>query len=233
VSREVAAIVAERLGLDYYGLTPDDVRDIVADIVQGIAANRATKPSIESLVKNILRNKDAFLKAVAAMLLERDKPLTLEQLELIVSHAPQLAGRAAPRLYREAVRLGADHVVEALRGLWRLYGRPTPIRCPRCGFHSVTPDLTCMVCGASLGEEEVKEAIGFREMLALFARSAHPHLIREALRAGYVVVDSEVKPPSLRRPGEFAVELYLTREERRLLEEELKRREDGSHPARA
>lgn len=158
------------------------------------------------------------------MLLDRGKPLTLEQLELVVSYAPQLAGRAAPVLYREAKRLGADHVIEALRSLWLRYGRPTPIKCPRCGFNSVTPDLSCIICGASLEEEEVKETIGFSSMLRAFARSAPALLILEALRAGYVVVNHEVKPPSLKRPGSFGVDIYLTREERRILEEELRRR---------
>jgi hypothetical protein len=221
VSREVASAVAERLGLDYYGLAPEDIRELVADIIQGIAANRSTKPSVESLIKNIMRNKESFLRALAGMLIEKAERLTVEQLELIVSYAPQLAGRAAPILYREASRLGADHIIEALRSLWLRYGHPTPIRCPRCGFHAVAPDLTCLVCGATLSEEEVKESIGFRDMLRTFARRAPRQLVLEVLRAGYVVVDGEVRAPSMRRPGEYALELYLSREEKRILEEEL------------
>ncbi len=224
VSAEVARQVAERLGLDYYGLSPSDIRDLVADIVQGIAANRSTKPSIESLVKNIMRNKEAFLKGVAAKLVERGPPYSVEQLELIVSAAPEVAGRAAPMLYHEAKRLGADHIVEALRDLWNRYGRPTPIKCPRCGFNAVAPDLTCIVCGASLSEEEVKESIGFEGMLESFARRSPPQLVREALRAGYVVVDNEVKPPSLWRPGEYGIQLFLSRRERLLLERILRER---------
>ncbi|MEB3816850.1 MAG: hypothetical protein LRS46_02785 [Desulfurococcales archaeon] len=217
VSSEVSKELVERLGLDYYGLSPDDIKDIVADIVQGIAASRSTKPSNESILKNILRNKDSLLKAVAAMLLDRGPPYTVEQLELIISYAPELAGRAAPLLYHEARRLGAEHIVEALRDLWRRYGRPTPIQCPRCGFHAVTPELTCMVCGASLSEEEVKRAVGFRRLLESFARRSSPQLVLEVIRAGYVVLDDEVKPPSLKKPGEFGVQLFLSREEKELL----------------
>ena len=224
LSREVAGQLVERLGLDYYGLGASDIMDIVQDVVHGIASSRSTKPSAESIIKNVLRNKDSFLKAIAAKLLERGPPYSVEQLELIVSAAPELAGRAAPLLYHEAKRLEAHHVVEALRDLWRRYGRPTPIRCPRCGFYSVTPNLTCMVCGASLTEEEVKASVGFERLLEDFASRSEPALVMEVLRAGYVILDDEVKPPSMRRPGEFGIQLFLTGREKRLLEDALRRR---------
>jgi hypothetical protein len=229
LSRDVAGMLVERLGLDYYGLNAESILDIVQDIVQGIVASRSTKPSAEGIVKNVLRNKDSFLKAVAAKLLERGPPYSVEQLELIVGAAPDLAGRAAPLLYQEARRLGANHIIEALRDLWRRYGRPTPIRCPRCGFYAVTPDLTCIVCGANLSEEEVKKAVGFERLLADFARRSEPSLVMEILRAGYVILDDEVKPPSMKKPGEFGVQLFLTNRERRILEEIVRERL-GSQP---
>jgi len=224
LSRDAAGMLVERLGLEYYGLSAEAILDIVQDIVQGILASRTTKPSAEDIVRNVLRNKESFLKAVAAKFLERGPPYSVEQLELIIGSAPDLAGRAVPLLYQEAKRLGAHHLIEALRDLWRQYGRPTPVRCPRCGFYAVTPDLTCMVCGASLSEEEVKASIGFERLLENFARGSEPGLVMEVLRAGYVILDDEVKPPSMRRPGEFGIQLFLNSREKRILEEVLERR---------
>jgi hypothetical protein len=181
------------------------------------AVARSTKPSAESIVKRILAARHGFLKSVAARLLEKAENLNVDQLEFILAHAPDLAGRAAPLLYEVASRLGADHIIDALRGLWLQYGRPTPLRCPRCGFNAVAPDLTCIVCQSRLDESEVKEAMGFREALRRFALTADPGLVREAAEAGFVLVNHEIHPPSVRPLLGFYVELSLSRGEREIL----------------
>ena len=220
---QVLGEVMVRMGLE--GLVDAGlVREIVRDIVSSIADSRSTKPTAESIVKRIASNSEAFLKAVAAALLEEPDKLSREQLEFIVSNAPDLAGRAAPALYHRALELGAEGVVGALRSLWLRYGRPTPVRCPRCGFNAVTPQLACMVCGAELDEEEVKEAMGFREMLRSFALRADARLVEEAARAGYVLVDDDIHPPSVRPLLSFYLELRLTRKEREILEAALRSR---------
>ena len=227
VSKEVASEVIKRLGLDLIGVSADDIIDIVEDIVSGIAESRSTKPSVDSLVKRILASKDQFKKAVAARLLERKgEELNLEQLEFVVANAPELAGRSAPILYRVAKRLKAEHIILALQTLWNKYGLRTPIRCPRCGFYAVTPDLTCMVCGASLEEEEIKKSISFRERLESFLQRAPTPLVREIYQAGFVLLDDEIHPPSM-PPSGFKVEVHLNREERLLVKKFLEEREES------
>ncbi len=213
VAPEVSRAVVERLGLDFAEITEEMIIDIIEDIIQGIAESRATKPSIDSLINNILRNKDPFLKAIASKLVELENH-TPEQLEFIVVHAPEAAGRAAPKLYREASRMGLDHIVEALRQLWNRYGKPTPFVCPRCGFRGLTPLLECMVCGATIDEREYKEFIRFRELLKRLAVE-RPTAAMEIARAGFALYDGTMLvPPSGRRPGALYIELYLSREER-------------------
>jgi len=223
VAGEVIREVVDRLGLDYLGLTERELRDVIEPIIADIAEARSTKPSVESLVKRIVSGKEMLFKALAARLLERDE-LTLEQLEFIVAYAPQLAGRAAPKLYRAAVKAGADHIIDALRTLWEAYGAPTPIECPYCGFRAVTPAMECLVCGRAVEEGDLKERIGFQDLLLRFAEEADPVLVEEVLRAGLVVYDGEVKPPSMRARAPMGVELFLTRREREALREALARR---------
>ena len=229
VAGEVIPEVVSRLGLEYLGLTERELRDIIEPIISSIAEARSTKPSVESLVKRIAAGKEMLFKAIAAKLLEREE-LGREHLEFIVSYAPELAGRAAPRLYREASRLGLDYIIDSLRYLWERYGRPLPVRCPYCGFRSVTPGLTCIVCGRSVEEEDLKESIGFEDLLRRFAETSDPSIVEEVLRSGIVLYDGELHPPSLRSRAPLAVELFLTRRERRVLEEALARRRLGVPP---
>ncbi len=223
---EISRILVERWGLDVSGVTPDFIRDIVADIVGGIVENRATKPTIESLVKNLERNKRMVLKAIAAKFVELED-LSVEQLEFILAYAPEIAGKAAPHLYRIAKGKGADHVIEALRVLWVQYGNPTRIECPYCGFNSVTPDLYCMICRREVRESDLKGKIGFRGLLEMFASTAPLSLVQEVLSSGFVLYDGEIKPPSMRPQSPGAVELFLTSEEKKLVSRIVEKRLKG------
>lgn len=216
VLKQVIPEVVSRLSLDYLGLTEKELRDVIEPIVSGIVESRKTKPSIESLVKRIVNGKQMLYKALAAKLLERDR-LEPHQVEFIVSNAPDIAGRAAPRLYKDIAEQGLDYLLDTLRYLWQRYGRPTRIRCPYCGFYSVTPDLTCMVCGRVVEEKDLKESIGFRRLLESASKVMDRSLLEEIARAGFVVYDGEIHPPSLRQRIPEGVVLYLSREERELL----------------
>ncbi len=219
---EVAKGLHQRLGLDYIGLTVEELAEILEPMIGELVEARATKPKAEVIVAKLERGKQLLLKAIAAHLLSRDE-LTPEQVEFIVANAEELAGRAAPKLYRQAEKHGLDHVVDALRYLWERYGNPLPVKCPRCGFSSLTPDLECIICGARVSEEELKQSIGFREMLLEYARTADKGILREILAAGFIILNGELKPPSLRPAGGYSIAIYLSRSEkeeiRRLLSE--------------
>ncbi len=208
----VAGRVREELGLDLYGIDDRVLRDVLEPIVMDIV-QQVSRPNPDSIVKRVVAGKQQFLKGLAARLIELGESLTREQLDFILMNAPELAGRAAPLLYHVAVKLGAGYAVEALRDLWQVYGQPTVAPCPRCGFKSLTPDYTCVVCGASVGEEEFKSYVGFRSLLKRLALRA-PRLAVEAARAGYVYYeDGEVKAPS-EPHSPLAIQVYLGRGER-------------------
>ncbi len=216
--------VYEALGVDLLGLRPEDIRDLVLDAVTGLAEGRVTKLTEEAALKRIVASKDGLLKAIAAKLLSERKVDSVERLQFVISYLPDVAGRAAPELYQLARRLGAQDVIDTLRQLWAQYGRPTPIACPRCGFLAVTPELTCMVCGAELSEAEIKRSLNFPKVIEDLASRLHPRLIEEILAAGYVVVDGDIEPPSMAFQG-FKVILHLNREEREVLRKALQARQ--------
>ncbi len=223
---EVVRGVVERLGLDYLGLSYDELREVIEPIVVEIVENRKTKPSIESLIKRIINNKQLLFKAIASKLAGKEE-LTLEQLEFIITNAPELAGRAAPLLYDKARRLQADYLIDSLRYLWQRYGKPTRIRCPYCGFYSVTPDMKCIVCGREVDERDLKQSIGFEKLLREFAEHSDRALVEEVIRAGYVIYDGEIHPPSAAPLHRAGVQLFLSRREKELLRSILEEARDS------
>ena len=223
---EVIKGVTERLGLDYLGLSYDELREVIEPIVVEIVENRKTKPSIESLIKRIINNKQLLFKAITAKLAGKEE-LTLEQLEFIIANAPELAGRVAPLLYNIAKRLHADYLIDSLRYLWQRYGSPTRIQCPYCGFYSVTPDMKCIVCGREVDERDLKEAIGFEDLLREFAMHSDKALVEEIIRAGYVIYDGEIHPPSSAPLHKDGVQLFLSKREKELLRSILEETRDS------
>jgi len=101
--------------------------------------------------------------------------------------------------------------------LWERYGKPLPVRCPYCGFAAVTPDLSCMVCGRSVDEEDLKEYIDLKGLLQEYARRSPRQLVLEIYRSGFVIYDGELYPPSLKSRAPLGVVLYLSRDEKELI----------------
>ena len=87
--------------------------------------------------------------------------------------------------------------------------------------------MTCIVCGRSVDEDDLKREINFEELLRRFAETADPGIVEEVLRSGIVLYDGELHPSSLRSRTPLAVELYLTSREKRILREALARRRLG------
>ncbi|MEM0340306.1 MAG: hypothetical protein QXN05_04790 [Acidilobaceae archaeon] len=183
--------------------------------------------SVEAIVKQLLRTRDQLFKYVATRLVERGvESLNDKQIEFIVMSAPEIAGRLAPQLYKEAKERGLVSVVEALKDLWQVYGRPLPVKCPRCGFYAVAPDYQCVVCGETVSEEEIKKLMNFENLLMTVAQRLPLKMLEEIVFAGYVVYDGEVKPPSMKAlsgPATYIIPLSK-REKNALAEVALSRR---------
>ncbi|GBF09052.1 conserved hypothetical protein [Aeropyrum pernix] len=221
--RSVEQLVLNNMGLDYLGLSSDEIRDVLEPIVLE-AASTLSRPTAEGIARKIIGQKHLFLKALASRLAESVDRLTRERLEFIVQSAPEIAGKAAPALYDAARRLGADDIVEELRMLWEAYGSPTKARCPKCGFKALTPELWCLVCKRTSSEEEFKEYIGFQKLLEMWASRAPEELVEEVLRSsiiyyedGALAAPSEPKTP-------LAVPLTLGSREKSIVKKRLEAR---------
>ncbi|MCE4608536.1 MAG: hypothetical protein F7B61_06240 [Caldisphaeraceae archaeon] len=214
---EISRQLVPMLGLDIIEVDASSIKGLVSEIVAAIAESRVTKPTINSIVKKMIASKNNFMKAIASTLISSNEVNSRERLEFLISYAPELAGKASPILYKTAKKLNLQDVIEDLRHLWNLYGRPTPVRCPRCGFNSVMPDLTCIVCNATLSEKEIKDEIGFNELLNNIVSTYNREVIYEIIHAGYVVFDGELKPPSMANNDSIEIILHLSREEREAL----------------
>jgi len=219
VISEVSEELVVRLGLE--GLfTASDLRDIVESFVnQLVEAGRRVDGS--SMVKRIEFYKDDVYKYLAIKALKAGE-LNEELAEFIVYRAPEVAGRVAPELYK--ILKNNKLALDTLRNLWERYGRPTPLKCPICGFRALTPDLTCMVCGGTPREEEVKEANNFLEELKYAMKEWHARLVEEVVRAGYVYydyTDGTIKPPSMMKQGGVGAQITLNLHEKALLREYL------------
>lgn len=221
VERNIDEVVL-RSGLDYLGLSRDMWLEVLRDILEELYGSTTSYKSAEDVAKRLIRNSDRVYPVIASRLAYVLEKPTADQLEFIVSNVGDAVLDLAPRLYRWTLEAGREDLLGTLRYKWastwsRLRTPVLPVRCPRCGFNSVMPDLSCTVCGALLSEREVKVSVDLVRRLEELARSMTCSELGNLLRYDYVLVnDLEVKPPSASRLV-VDVEVYLGREEKNLL----------------
>jgi len=221
VERNIDEIVL-RSGLDYLGLSRDRWLEVLRDILEELYGSTTSYKSAEDIARRLVRSSDRVYPVIASRLAYVLERPTADQLEFIVSNVGDAVLDLAPRLYRWAVEVGREDLLGTLRYKWattwtKLRTPVLPVRCPRCGFNSVMPDLGCAVCGALLSEREVKSSVDLPRRLEELARGVACSELGNLLRYDYVLVnDLEVKPPSANRLL-VDVEVYLGREERNLI----------------
>jgi phage FluMu protein Com len=221
VERNIDEVVL-RSGLDYLGLSRDRWLEVLRDILEELYGSTSSYKSAEDIAKRLVRNSDRVYPVIASRLAYVLEKPTADQLEFIVSNIGEAVLDLAPKLYRLLVEVGREDLLGVLRYKWagtwsKLRTSILPVKCPRCGFNSVMPDLSCAVCGALLSEREVKSSVDLARRLEELARGMPCSELGSLLRYDYVLVnDLEVKPPSSNRLA-VDVEVYLGREEKSLL----------------
>ncbi len=185
---DVTNRLMEYRGYSIIGIPREIVASMIREIVLDLASQMATKPKPDPVFNRIKRNIAGFEKALAAKLLEKTEEPRGDVLEFIITRNPELAVKAAPRLYPLLKRVNRGDLVEVLRDLWNSSPRGFPLVCPRCGFRSLTPDFTCVVCGYTAREEEVKEANNFEEKLSELMERLDSKSLEMLLQKGFVYV---------------------------------------------
>jgi hypothetical protein len=184
-----------------------------------------TKPKVETLVNAILRNRKRVFSIIAARLLDivPEGHLTSEQLEFVISNIGEAAIPFVPRLYREMKRVGLmleGALQRTWEESWRFRGELGPAGyCPKCGFRSVDPTGTCMVCGYALNDKELRESTDFDSKFVEFLNNASCEELKNALKEGKAFVDH--LQVTLNPSSKWAIEIFLTRNDRKRIENSL------------
>ncbi len=222
----------EKLGLDYLKLSEEEYQTLLTKIVDMLRGEASTI-NMDTIVRRFRRNLEAMYQIIASMLLELRDELTDEQLEFVVNNIGDAILGYAPRLYAEVIKRGRTDLLERLRAEWDrawIVKKQTalPVRCPVCGFSALMPDLSCIVCGSSVDEKQLKESVSFRELLRDFVRTYPRDVVETAIKYGYVYLTSYgIKPPTERREP-LDIEIVLTRDEKEFLRSLLGEREGYS-----
>ncbi len=213
--------IVDALGLGVLGLSEEELREALVEPVAMVLG--ASKPTIQALIKRLQRNKSRVYQLIAAYILEHREKLSEDQLEFTVAYGEKILVPFMDKLYREALRLGREDLVDALHAVWEKHGKPSPITCPRCGFRSVDPGLNCMICGYSVSEEEARRQIGFQDLLAMIAATLPRKILEEMLEDGAVyVTERSIYPLRRARREEPGIVLELRSKDKRILLEALR-----------
>ena len=217
------------LGLDTIGIPRELAYKIVHEVLDMLYGGLSSKPKLDAVLKKIKRFKEKINSIIALRLLENVKDPTPEQLEFIIQNGGQLIISEISRLYELARKAGREDLISYLEYVWEKYGRPSPVRCPKCGFRAVMPDFTCYICGHVVNEEYVRRELGFDEKFKMYVEQASVAELRDVVELGYVLLGEDgVKSPRYRHKLSFEKKyfypIYLKRRDVNLILEEILKR---------
>jgi len=214
---------------DDLSLPEETSKQIVREIVEMIASEYSSKPSIDAILKKAKRNIRVLYEYVVSKLLETlDKP-TPEQLEYIVSHGSKTLIPEIGKLYRLALTYKREDLIEQLRHIWNTHGPKGMVECPKCKFNAITPENSCSVCGHVVTEEYIRRALSFTDKFELYVKTASVAELNEVLRYGYVLVGEKgvyyPRSPRARLENNVVYPIYLISSEISKITEEINSRE--------
>jgi len=216
------------MGLDVLGLSHSELHSILSKIVDLLRGDASTI-NIDTIVRRFHRNLEHVMPIIATQILELRDELDEQLLEFVVNNIGDNVLAHAPRLYRECIKKNRIDLLDRLRTAWarawvKLRGPPLPLKCPKCGFDALMPDLSCLVCGSIVSEEELKKSTNFEELLRDFAYTASLEEVKTAISYGYVLLTSlGLKAPNSERHP-LDIEVLLTSKEREFLSKCLRER---------
>ena len=214
IDRHIDEVVS-LTGLDLLGLTREQYLELLKDIIIQLYGSLSSYTKASVLAKRFMRYRDRVYPVIAARLASMLDKFNDTQLEFIVFNIGDEVLGLAPKLYEYLRKVGRDDLISMLRSKWATAwinrrSKVLPVECPKCGFNSLMPDLTCLVCSSSVSEKELKERIKFKELLKEFSNLASCDELKEVLKRGYVRVNNVgIVPPSFPR-SRVDIEVYLS-----------------------
>lgn len=207
--------------LNMLELSLDEAKTIAIKLVD-ILRGEASVPDKDSIRRRFGRYTQNMYQIITQLILELREDLLPSQIEFVVNNIGEAVLNYAPKIYREVVKNGREDLLDTLRAAWRTHWTAKrysilPVECPRCRFNSIMPDLSCIVCGSTISEEELKKNLDFEKMLKDFVNLYSEEDVMKTIMYGYVYVNSlGLKPPTHER-DKLDIELLLSSKEKEIV----------------
>ncbi|BCU71185.1 hypothetical protein [Stygiolobus caldivivus] len=211
--------VINALGLAYLNLSREEYKELIKEPFSGAVGEVKTKPKSRTIINRLSANKDALMEFLAMKLVRiKDlEKLSEEQLEFVVYNTRNAIKDLGPRLYEVCVKRGRNDLIDILRSNWTLYGINSPVKCPKCGFNAIMPDLSCYICRYVISMKQIKEELNVLQMLFDYYKIDQDGF-KEIMSAGYFYYSWEgILPPSKQQKDVFKFEIILNKEEKEKL----------------
>ncbi|AAK41154.1 hypothetical protein SULI_09470 [Saccharolobus solfataricus] len=216
--------IVNALGISYLNLSVDDLKEVLREPFASAVGEVKTKPKVSTIINRLKAMGDRLMEIISYKLLRLYdvEKLSEDQLEFIVTYGKGGLIPIMDKLYKECLKRNRKDLIDLLRVTWSMFASilRSPIKCPKCEFDSVMPDLSCRVCGYMLSMKELKNTIHVIDILQDFLKMDRDGFY-EILKSGFFYYTSEGPiPPSRFKPtqGQIYFEVILNKEEKSKLE---------------
>lgn len=198
------------LGLDTLGLNTEQGYRVVSEILDKLYSESSTTPTLDAIIKKIKRHADQVNSMIALYLLTNKSILNDQQLEFVVINGGRVVVEYVSELYKLIKKKNRDDLVNQLMYLWEKYGYVSPVKCPKCGFRSIMPDYSCIICGYVVSEEYVREELDFDNKFKMYIEQASIAELRDVLNIGFVLLsDTGVYSPRYSHKLSYEKKIYF------------------------
>jgi len=219
-------------GLDLLGLSRDQYIELLKDIIVQLYGSTTSYTKVDVLVRRFRRYADRINPILAVRIASMIDNLSEEQLEFVIYNIGDEVLGVASKLYSLAKKYSREDLISILRTKWsnawiKRRTQVLPAQCPTCGFNSLMPDLTCLVCDSVISDRKLKEFIKFNERLKELISILSCDEVKDIIRRGYVLLNGlGLKAPSEGK-SQVDIEVYLTSKELSFVKSVYKERCEG------
>jgi hypothetical protein len=209
------------LSISHLELSKEEYKEILKEPFAAAVGEVKTKPKSKTIINRLMSNKEALYEyiAIKLIMLKNIENLNESQLEFVVYNSKKILPNIINTLYNILKSKNKEDLIQYLKFIWNSYGIRSPIKCIKCEFYSIMPDLTCKVCGYTMNVKELKNQIRLMDLLIEY-KDLDPIGFNEILQLGYLYYSDEgIIPPGKinKRKNGISFEIILTPSERRKL----------------
>lgn len=211
------------LGLDFLNLSREEYIEVLKAPVELLYGSSTSRPDAQTMAKRFRRFAENVNPLIALALLNLRDRLRPEHIDFVVGNIGKAVLGVAPRIYREVKQLGREDTLPLLRRFWRVSwleqrSKTLPAECPICLFNSLTKDMYCLVCGSVISDKQLKESLGFDEMLMNYVRSLTCDELKQLTKYDYILINGNgIKHPKDFRDGMIDIEVLLGSDDKTLI----------------